>query len=159
MADEVAGFVDQIDRDLDELGVRPDQLALEVRELDLHRVEARTAVADLHHLGVQVLVDGAGEGGLALGELAHLPVAGIKLPPQLVRGLDRDDTGIEVVRSLVLLAHGVGWRSLAVGVETDHQRSVLFGFGVDAVQGRAVIMPVDADAFSAWLAARAEPDR
>ncbi len=148
------GFVDTVDRDLEQSGVTPENLVLEVREIDLHRVEARTAVADLHHLGVPVLVDGAGEGGMPLADLAHLPVSGIKLAHQLVRGLDQGDAGVEVVRSLVLLAHGLGWRSMAVGVETDHQRSVLFGFGVEAVQGRAVAMPVPKEAFRDWLLAR-----
>ena len=58
---------------------------------------------------------------------------------------------VEVARSLVLLAHGLGWRSLAVGAETDHQRAVLFGFGVEAVQGKVATMPLPLDELVAWL--------
>ena len=153
------GFVERVVGDLSDAGATSDDLVLEIRELDLHLAGTRAVLDDLDRIGVDVIVDGAGEGGVPLAELTRLPVAGIKLAPSLVSGIDHDAVGLEVVRALVLLAHGVGWRSLAVGVETSHQRSVLFGFGVDAVQGHAVIMPVDADAFSAWLAARAEPDR
>jgi EAL domain-containing protein (putative c-di-GMP-specific phosphodiesterase class I) len=51
----------------------------------------------------------------------------------------------------VILAHGLGWRSLAVGVETEHQRAVLFGFGVEAVQGKVAAMPLDRDGLLTWL--------
>ena len=60
-----------------------------------------------------------------------------------------------------LLAHGLGWRSLAVGVETEHQRAVLFGFGVDAVQGRASTMPLERDELRrrGWSARLGRPGR
>jgi EAL domain-containing protein (putative c-di-GMP-specific phosphodiesterase class I) len=70
---------------------------------------------------------------------------------------DDDPLGVEVARSLVLLAHGLGWRSLAIGVEREHQRSVLFGFGVDAVQGLAISAPLPVDALVGWLSATARP--
>ena len=106
--------------------------------------------------------EGAGDYVLAPGvvrvwfaDLAALSVRGIKLSRSLVGRIEEDDPlGVEVVRSLVLLAHGLGWRSVGVGVETDHQRAVLFGFGVHAVQGRAVTMPVSAADLRAWLAGR-----
>jgi EAL domain-containing protein (putative c-di-GMP-specific phosphodiesterase class I) len=53
-----------------------------------------------------------------------------------------------------MLSHGLGWRSLAVGVETDHQRAVLFGFGIDAVQGKVATMPLPRDELLDWLDGR-----
>lgn len=148
------GFVESLLADLRTATAEPDDLVLEVREEELLRREARAVLTHLDRLGFAVLVDRVGQGGLPLAELATLPVRGIKIGPPLVRLLDADPAGIEVVRSLVLLAHGLGWHSLAVGVETDQQRAVLFGFGIDAVQGRAVTMPVDAEGFRIWLGAR-----
>jgi diguanylate cyclase (GGDEF)-like protein len=150
------GFVESVVSELREAGAEVEDLVIEVREADLRDHATRTALAALDRLSIPVVVDGVGEGGLPLSELATLPVRGIKLAPALVGRLDADGAEVEVARSLVMLAHGLGWRSLAVGVETDHQRAVLFGFGVHAVQGRAVTMPVSAEGFSTWLHAQAE---
>lgn len=145
------GFVDGLVDDLQAYAAGPHGLVLEVREADLHRADVLAVVDDLHRAGVTMIVDGVGHDGLAIADLAELPVQGIKLGRPLVQRLDYDEVAIEVARSLVLLAHGLGWRSLAVGVETHLQRSVLFGFGIDAVQGRAVSMPVSEADFGRWL--------
>lgn len=153
------GYVDALVTDLGRLGVGPDDLVLEVPEADLGQAEARGVLAELHRLAIPVVVDAVGQGGLPLAQLASLPVRGLKIGPDLVGRIEDGGAALEVVRSLVLLAHGLGWQSLAAGVETDQQRAVLFGFGVDAVQGRAVAMPSDADHLRLWLDARREADR
>jgi diguanylate cyclase (GGDEF)-like protein len=145
-------LVDTVLAELDEAGLGPDAIVLEVRERHLADPELRNAVGSLAAAGLPVLVENVGQGGLSLPDLAALPVQGLKLGPSLVARIREDDpTGVEVARSLVLLAHGLGWRSLAVGVETDHQRSVLFGFGVDAVQGQVVTLPLEHDDLLGWL--------
>ncbi|MGI8754396.1 MAG: diguanylate cyclase domain-containing protein [Acidimicrobiales bacterium] len=150
-------LIDALQEDLVQAGVERDVLVLEVAERDLDVLATRSAVTRLTRADFVVLVAGAGSGGLALADLADLAdlgIVGIKVGPSLVERLeDAGVTGLEVVRSLVLLAHGLGWRSLAVGVDTDHQRATLLGFGVDAVQGRAVARPVSVDGFRSWLGA------
>lgn len=148
-------FVDVVVADTREAGVDLDALVVEVPERDLGVREARSAVARLARAGIVVLVEDAGLGGMPLPDLAELAVRGIKLSRSLVSRIVEDDPlGLEVVRSLVLLAHGLSWRSVGVGVETDHQRAVLFGFGVQAIQGRVVTMPVTAADLGTWLAQR-----
>jgi diguanylate cyclase (GGDEF)-like protein len=149
------GLVAAVVEDLNRAGVSPDALVLEVREVDLASADAHAVVADLAAAGVTVLVDGAGEGGLGLSVLADLAIGGLKVGPGSVGRIhEGDPLGVEVVRSLVLLAHGLGLASYAVGVESEHQRAVLFGFGVRSVQGRAVAMPVSAAGLRVWLAGR-----
>ena len=132
-----------------------DALVLEVRERYLADPLLRDVVGSLTRVGLEVLVENAGQGGVSLAELAGLSVGGLKLGRALVSQIRQDDPmGVEVARSLVLLAHGLGWHSLAVGVESAHQQAVLFGFGVDAVQGDVVTMPLSIERLSAWLAAR-----
>ncbi|CAN5763923.1 hypothetical protein BH10ACT1_BH10ACT1_08600 [soil metagenome] len=145
------GFIEELLADMRQASTGPDDLVLEVREADLVGPDAWPVLVDLHRLAVPVVVDGVGQGGLPLDALAALPVSGIKLSPTLVGRIDDGPSGVEVVRSLVLLSHGLGWHSMAVGVETEHQRAVLFGFGIDAVQGRAVTMPAGPDDFGRWL--------
>ena len=138
--------------DLDDAGVERDAVVLEVRERHLADPALREAVTALSSAGLEVLVENAGQGGLSLPDLAGLSVRGLKLGQSLVARISEDDPlGVEVARSLVLLAHGLGWRSLAVGAETDHQRAVLFGFGVEAVQGKVATMPLPLDELVAWL--------
>ncbi|MFN8018236.1 MAG: EAL domain-containing protein [Acidimicrobiales bacterium] len=145
-------FVESVLADLDESGLDADAVVLEVRERHLGDPAVREVVARLARAGIEVLVENAGQGGVSLADLAGLSVRGLKLGQSLVARIREDDPlGVEVARSLVLLAHGLGWRSLAVGVETEHQRAVLFGFGVDAVQGRVATMPLGRDALLDWL--------
>jgi diguanylate cyclase (GGDEF)-like protein len=148
-------LVDSLLDELDAFGLDPDAVVLEVRERQLADRDRAEAVGRLTRAGFDVLVENAGQGGVSLADLASLSVAGLKLGWSLVSRIREDDPlGIEVARSLVLLAHGLGWRSLAVGVETDHQRAVLFGFGLDAVQGRIAAMPLTTDELVSWLTAR-----
>ncbi|MEZ5183503.1 MAG: EAL domain-containing protein [Acidimicrobiales bacterium] len=150
------GFAADLGTELEEAGLDPDAVVLEVRERLLGDPERAAAVAALSAAGFDVLVENAGQGGVSLAELAGLSVAGLKLGRSLLARIREDDPlGVEVARSLVLLAHGLGWRSLAVGVERDHQRAVLFGFGVDAVQGRVAAMPMGCDELVDWLSERA----
>ena len=145
-------FTETVLSDLDEAGLDPDAIVLEVRERHLADPALRDVVTNLAKAGIEVLVENAGQGGISLQELAGLSVQGLKLGQSLVARIREDDPlGVEVARSLVLLAHGLGWRSLAVGVETDHQRAVLFGFGVDAVQGKVAAMPMAREDLLAWL--------
>lgn len=142
--------------ELDEVGLDPDAVVLEVRERHLGDPQRAAAIATLSRSGFDVLVENAGQGGVSLADLAGLSVSGLKLGRSLIARIREDDPlGVEVARSLVLLAHGLGWRSTAIGVETDHQRAVLFGFGVDAVQGRVASMPMTVDELVDWLSARA----
>jgi diguanylate cyclase (GGDEF)-like protein len=148
-------FVEAVLADLDDAGVGPEALVLEVRERFLADGQHAEVLAGLRAAGVAVLVENAGQGGLPLSELAGLELAGLKLGLGLIGQIREDDPrGVEVVRALVLLALGLGWRTSAVGVETDHQRAVLFGFGVDSVQGRLVAMPMAEPDLAAWLQAR-----
>ncbi len=145
-------FTDAVLADLDEAGFERDAVVLEVRERHLADPARREAVSSLSAAGLDVLVENAGQGGLSLPDLAGLEVGGLKLGPALVAHIsEADPRGVEVARSLVILAHGLGWRSLAVGVETDHQRAVLFGFGVDAVQGKVATLPLGRDDLLDWL--------
>ena len=148
-------FTEAVLGDLEEAGLDPDAVVLEIRERHLADPAMRAVVTKLARAGIEVLVENAGHGGVSLAELAGLDVRGIKLGQSLVARIREDDPlGVEVARALVLLAHGLGWRSLAVGVETDHQRSVLFGFGVDAVQGKVATMPLDTSELVEWLERR-----
>lgn len=147
-------LVDHVLADLAEAGVGTEALVLEVRERDLAPPANRALAARLARAGIGVLVEGVGTGGMPLTDLAELDIRGIKLGRSLVERVDDPELrGLEVVRSLVLLAHGLGWRSVAVGVDTEHQRATLLGFGIHAVQGRAVAMPVTLEDLYTWLGA------
>lgn len=145
------GFLGDLVDDLRHFDATADDLVIEIREKDLHRPDVAAMLDDLRQLEVPVIVDGVGRDGLSLLDLAGLPVRGIKVGNAVVRRLEQDPVALEVVRAWVLLAHGLGWQSLAVGVETDGQRAVLFGFGIDAVQGSNVTMPMAQDDFHSWL--------
>lgn len=130
-------------------------LVLEVKEDHLTHSDEARGVQTLSRCGFSVLVEGAGQGGLPIDVLARSQIAGIKLGTSLVGRIKEGDVlGVEAARALVLMGHGIGWRTIAMGVETAHQRSVLFGFGVDAIQGRNCAMPMSSKELGGWLSAR-----
>jgi diguanylate cyclase (GGDEF)-like protein len=139
---------------LEEAGLRPGQLELELKEAALihdYTTSAAT-LAELKELGVQVALDDFGNGGTsAISYLRRLPVDVIKLDRALIR--ETGHPGIEriVAQALTELAHSLAIKVVAEGVETQAQWSFLREAGCDTLQGYLISRPLDADGMTAWL--------
>ena len=83
--------------------------------------------------------------------LKHLPVNEIKIDRSFVSRLGVDPEDVTIVRSIIELAHGMGMRAVAEGVETDVVWDLLDELGCDAVQGWYVSRALDQAAATAWL--------
>ena len=105
----------------------------------------------LRHLGVSASLDDFGTGYSSMVLLKSLPIAEIKIDRSFVSRLTADPSDVTIVASIVDLAHGLGMKAVAEGVESEQVWDLLQGLGCDAVQGWYVSRPLDAEHATAWL--------
>lgn len=146
------GLVESIQRALRSAALDPHRLVIEVTETsaDLPTVERR--LAEIRRLGVRVAIDDFGAGYSSLGRLRNLPIDFVKLDRSFVRGLDGTDVRARlVVRAAVVLAHGLGARVVAEGIESDSQAVAAVSIGCDYLQGFLLAPPTPPATFtSVW---------
>jgi EAL domain-containing protein (putative c-di-GMP-specific phosphodiesterase class I) len=97
-------------------------------------------------LGVQIALDNFGAAYATLSQLRQLPLDSVKLDRSLIADLGKQDTGTAMVRTLVMIAHGLGLQSVAEGVEDEEQLKELRDAGCSGAFGYLFSQPVDADA-------------
>jgi diguanylate cyclase (GGDEF)-like protein len=132
---------------LEETGADPRRLRLELTESVLmHDVEGAVArLRRLDALGVTAQVDDFGTGYSSLNYLHRLPVNAVKIDHTFVSALGTDGREEALLGHVVALAHTLGLRVVAEGVERDGQRDVLASLGCDFGQGHYFLPPVDAE--------------
>jgi diguanylate cyclase (GGDEF)-like protein/PAS domain S-box-containing protein len=139
-----AGFADRVRSLVEESGVEPSRLTLEVTETALAGdVEAVIAVLEaLRAVGVRLSIDDFGTGHASLTYLARFPVDQVKVDQSFVAGLGIDAGSAAIVGGVVAMAHTFDLRVVAEGVETEDQLAALQEMGCDAVQGYLLSMPL-----------------
>jgi diguanylate cyclase (GGDEF)-like protein len=152
LPDEVGGL-------LAASGVPADRLELEITEslIMADPMRARGVLARLREMGVQVAIDDFGAGYSSLGYLKRLPVNDLKIDKSFVLGMSDDEGDAVIVQSTIDLAHNLGLRVVAEGVETPTVWRRLQAMGCDIAQGFVASRPIPADEFVRWLEARREP--
>jgi EAL domain-containing protein (putative c-di-GMP-specific phosphodiesterase class I) len=130
-------FADLVADLLAETGVPPSRLHLEVTETALS-VDLRAASATIEALaglGVGLALDDFGVGYASLAHLRSLALTEVKIDRGFVTGVEDSGRDREVVLSLIQLAHGLGLRVTAEGVETWSTGEWLRASGCDSAQG------------------------
>ena len=143
----------QVTRALEESGIHPSRLRLEVTESVLidNPEAAAATLAGLRALGLRVWMDDFGTGYSSLSTLHRLPIDGVKVDRSFVAAVD--GRAARVLAAVVSLAQGLGLEVVAEGVEHAGQLAELRTLGCDAAQGFLFSRPQDPDATLALLAA------
>ena len=147
-------FVQGVTRALEDANVPPSCLKLEVTESTLMAdpALAHSVLRALADLGVTISIDDFGTGYSSLAYLAELPVDEVKIDQSFVRRMAAGSRETIIVASTIDLAHHLGMRAVAEGVEDPGLRPQLQALGCDAAQGFAISRPMpDIDA-TRWLA-------
>ncbi|MBI9114865.1 putative bifunctional diguanylate cyclase/phosphodiesterase [Sanguibacter suaedae] len=147
---------DRVDAILRERGLPPQVLQLEITEefLMRDRERARSILARLRATGVQVALDDYGTGFSSLGYLRDLPLDELKLDRSFVAPMVDEPRAAAIVASTIGLAHSLGLRMVAEGIETREVFDALARLGCDQGQGYHMSRPVPAVELEAWLDAR-----
>ncbi|MFL6139850.1 MAG: putative bifunctional diguanylate cyclase/phosphodiesterase [Frankiaceae bacterium] len=144
---------DRVLRMLTERGLAAECLELEITEdfLMADRQRAREILASLRSQGIRVVVDDFGTGYSSLAYLKELPIDELKLDKSFVKSMAEDGRSAAIVRSTIGLAHSLGLRLVAEGVENSETADELARSGCDIAQGFFFARPLPADELEDWL--------
>ena len=147
------GFADVVRNALEESGLPPVSLELEITESSLLRdVEVTVnTLRSLKDLGVRLAIDDFGTGYSALAYLKRLPIDVLKIDQSFICALTTDPADATITEAIVQLAGGLNLTTIAEGVETLEQLLLLGSYGCSRMQGFLFGKPVPADTFVDWL--------
>jgi len=106
---------------------------------------------ELRALGVQVAIDDFGTGYSSLGYLAKLPVEALKIDRSFIAAMLRDPAAMTIVQTINSLAHTLGLKVIAEGVEIEEQARYLRLLRCDQIQGYLIGQPAPFDEMTALL--------
>ncbi len=138
---DLAGTVAEI---IHTSGIRANLLDLELTESML-MADGESTLRVLHQLndlGVQLSIDDFGTGYSSLAYLKRFPVDTVKIDRAFVRDLDHDEDGRTIATAIISLAHSLNLKTIAEGVETEAQASLLLHHGCDEIQGYMIGRPM-----------------
>lgn len=143
-------------RALQSTGCPPRLLQLEITESSIMEPveEALQTMQRLTALGVQLAIDDFGTGYSSLSQLKRFPVRKLKIDRSFVNDLGSNDRGEVLVDAIVALAQKLGLRTVAEGVETDHQAQWLARLGCDELQGYLFSQPCAPQDLESWWQGR-----
>ncbi len=145
---------------LEATGLDPQYLEIEVTESSMLEDERTTieTLARLRELGIQVALDDFGTGFSSLSYLRRLPLDILKVDRAFVMDLPGDHDAAGVIGAIVTMAHVLGLRVIAEGVETEEQRAFLRGISCDEMQGYLFSKPVKPEDLEPFLSPETERD-
>ena len=146
-------FPDQVAQLLDSHGIGPAQLELEITESAIMAdpAHALDILTRLSRMGVALSIDDFGTGYSSLAYLKKLPVNAVKIDKSFVLQLIKDQSDAQIVRSTIDLAHNLGLKVIAEGVENRETWDRLLAFGCDEAQGYYMSVPLPATEMTNWL--------
>jgi diguanylate cyclase (GGDEF)-like protein len=138
---------------LAETGVSPRKLTLEITESAVmaNPSDGLAILTELDRMGVTLAIDDFGTGYSSLGYLKRLPVDELKIDKSFVMDMEENENDAVIVRSTIDLAHNLGLKVTAEGVETQDAWDTLGMLGCDYSQGFFMGRPMPAEKLEAWL--------
>ncbi|MHA4979028.1 sensor domain-containing phosphodiesterase [Pseudomonas extremorientalis] len=146
-------FVDSIIEYVDSGDLHPEDLELEFTESMLMS-DPKTVIRQLERvrsMGIEISVDDFGTGYSNWTYLRQLPVNTVKLDQSLISNLNTNEKDKRLVRTLIELARGLGYRVVAEGVETQSVLDLIIRWGCSEAQGYLITKPLKANLLETWL--------
>jgi diguanylate cyclase (GGDEF)-like protein len=151
-----SGFAGDVADVLDQTGLQPHNLVLEISESTVmdDTLSAAGILRDLKGLGVGLSLDDFGTGSTSLSQLGRFPLDVLKIDQLFVQGLGKDPHDAIVVQAMVSLAHALGLSVIAEGVETEDQLKILENVECDLVQGFLISRPLPPSSMPGYMNVR-----
>ena len=142
-----------IEEAIDQSGVTSESLELEITEGVLMSGHAYIddALASLHKLGVGIAMDDFGTGYSSLSYLRNYPFDTLKIDRDFVNDITVDMANQELVNAAIAMAHGLGLKVVAEGVETKEQLAFLASQGCEIAQGYLFSKPLSQEEMTEML--------
>jgi len=147
-------IVASIQRTLEKYSLSPDYFTVEVTESAMmaNPEKSISKLQDIDNMGVRIAIDDYGTGYSSLSYLKKLPVDELKIDKSFVMQMDHDENDAIIVRSTIDLAHNLGLKVVAEGVESKEISDLLLMLGCDTSQGYYWSKPIPPEEFENWLA-------
>jgi len=151
-----SNLVETISRILTDSKLEPQYLELELTEsLLMDNAEATIeTLRRLRNLGIKISIDDFGSGYSSLSYLKNLPIDALKIDRTFVTDITADSSNAAIVRTIITLAHNLHLKTIAEGVETEEQSTILANLGCDEMQGYFFSKPLSTDALESFLSGR-----
>lgn len=146
-------FIDEVLSTVDRLGYPREKLTLEFTESEKINF-SEEKLNGLHHLrdaGIVLAIDDFGTGYSTFENLTKIPAGILKTERLMIENLENDSYSQYLMRMMVDMAHTVGMKLIAEGVETTNQEAILQSYGVDYLQGYLFSRPLPAEQFSTLI--------
>lgn len=130
-------WLEEVDAALSASGLDPAALELEITEGTLmdDDNDVQSVLRELKSIGTRIVVDDFGQGYSSLAYLTRFPVDKLKIDREFVRRIEATNADAAVIDAILAMAHALGVRVAAEGVETQEQVEYLRGRGCDEAQG------------------------
>lgn len=146
-------FVEYIGSVIDEAGIKPSQLEFEITESLLINDFEKTELFlnNMHELGCSIALDDFGTGYTSMSYLTRLPIDCIKVDQSFVRGIDKSETLVNIVKAIINMSNSLGVRNVFEGIETVAELAVIKGLDGCIVQGYLFSKPLASADIQPWI--------
>lgn len=137
-------FVAKIKRNIDEVGVSPEIIGVEITETVLleNLDENLVKINALKDLGMKVALDDFGTGYSSLNYLVKLPLSHVKIDKSFITNMSNGSEYIKLIGLIIEITHSLGLKVVAEGVEKYDELIILEGMGIDFIQGYLFSKPL-----------------
>ena len=154
------GFYECIIALLAEYSLPARLLELEIIESSVFTdpLRAKEILESLHSAGINIAIDDFGTGYSSLVQLKRMPVSVLKIDRSFITNMVSDISDKAIVSATIYMAHELGLKVVAEGVEDKAVVDALRGLNCDVIQGYFVAKPMPVEEFQVWLTALSDCD-
>jgi len=152
---------DRIQQLFNENGVDPSQITLEITETTLSGdfTQSLDILTRLRMKNIGLSLDDFGTGYSSLVQLHRAPFSTIKIDRSFVSQMDTDKEAYAIVESIITLAHKLGMKVIAEGIESKTIYDILVKLDCDIAQGHLLARPMSGDALVDWATTQNRTDK
>jgi diguanylate cyclase (GGDEF)-like protein len=142
---------------LETINVPTSHMVIEITESLLlgDEVDIMEKLHRFRQAGIKVALDDFGTGYSAMSYLKKFNIDYLKIDRSFVRDLETDTNDRAITEAIVVMAHKLGLKTIAEGVETEQQKSILAEVGCDYVQGYLYAKPMPVEEFLSFVTIKA----
>jgi EAL domain-containing protein (putative c-di-GMP-specific phosphodiesterase class I) len=150
---EESNFAGSLAARLDRHGVQPSSIQIEFTESVLVSYSARALdqLGALKRMGITIAIDDFGTGYSGLSYLQQLPASVLKIDQSFIKSLSVSEHDQKLVRGIIAMAHDLGYRVVAEGIENHEAYDMLASWGCDEAQGYLISHPLSSAMMEEWL--------
>ena len=149
---ENMNFIEKLKSILNDTGVDPKRLELEITESALANITSITTVLkEIRKLGISISIDDFGTGYSSLSYIKDLPIDTLKIDQSFIRDIHNNKESKEIAKAIVRLASSIGLNVIAEGVELEEHVDELNKGGCILGQGYYFSRPLSVDAFEKYM--------